>query len=103
MAQRVRSVFAGGLGWGVGMGLALGVTGALGGGFRPLAKGAMKAGLAAYDRGTALAAEASELAEDLYHEALEERALEQAARAGGTTAGNGDGRSREVLLVPREG
>lgn len=99
MARRVTSAFAGGVGWGVGLGLALGLTGAFGGGLRPLAKGLMKAGLAVQQRANAIAAEATEVAQDLYHEARDERAVEKDARDEREDLGAS---SPEVFLIPAE-
>jgi hypothetical protein len=79
---------------GVGLGLALGAVGALSGrGLRPVAKAAIKGGLIAYQRASVAAAEAAEVAQDLYHEAREEREAEEQARErlphGGDDGGNG--------------
>jgi hypothetical protein len=66
---------------GVGLGLALGAVGALGGrGLRPVAKAAIKGGLIAYEKASVAAAEAAEVAQDLFHEAREERQVEEQAR-----------------------
>lgn len=75
-----------GLGWGLGVGIAVGVAGLMSGGMRPMAKGAVKGGLWARDRATVLLAEARERAEDLYYEAREERAAEQALLDGETVS-----------------
>ncbi|HEV7467366.1 MAG TPA: hypothetical protein VGP96_13780 [Candidatus Dormibacteraeota bacterium] len=73
MARQFAKAVGAGLGWGIGMGLTLGATGALGGGLRPLVKSAIRAGLAVSERVAATGAEAWEQAQDLYHEAVEER------------------------------
>ncbi len=78
MRDRVVSGLGNGLGLGLGMGIALGVSTVIGGGLRPLAKGAIKGSLWAKDHLTLLSAEARERAEDVYHEARSERAADRA-------------------------
>jgi hypothetical protein len=90
-----------GLGWGVGMGLALGATGRLGGGLRPLARSAIRAGLAVSERVSAAAAEAWEQAQDLYHEALDER--RQAAGGADVQAAADGARRTATLTIPGGG
>lgn len=81
MNEKVARAVGAGLAWGVATGLALGVTGMLGGrGLRPLVRSSIKAGLAVAERATALTAEAGEVAQDLYHEARAERQVEKVAR-----------------------
>jgi hypothetical protein len=60
---------------------------ALGGALRPIAKGVIKAGLMAYDRGREAAAGLSEMTEDLTAEVRSEMASQQAAGAPATTTG----------------
>lgn len=64
------------------MGIALGVSAVVGGGMRPVAKGAVKGALWAKERFTVAAAEARERAEDIYHEARSERDADAALRNG---------------------
>ena len=97
MNEKVAIGVAAGLAWGVATGLALGATGALGNrGMRPLVKGAMKGGLAIAEGATLLAAEAREVALDLYHEARFERVTEKAAR---DTARREVGEPGEAMLT----
>jgi hypothetical protein len=87
-----------GIGWGIGMGLTLGATGTLAGGLRPIAKSAIRAGLAISERLTATGAEAWEQAQDLYHEVVEERG--GAACAAGRAAGANGGDRTATLSIP---
>ena len=84
MRGRVLRGIGSGLGWGLGMGIALGISTVIGGGMRPVAKGAVKGALWARDQLTVVTAEVRERAEDIYHEALSERAADQALRNGDT-------------------
>src|SRR5579884_4098339 len=84
MRERIVAGIGSGLGWGIGMRIAIGATTLIGGGMRPVAKGAVKGGLWARDQMSVLVAEARERAEDIYHEARTERAQEQALLNGGT-------------------
>jgi hypothetical protein len=96
----VKAVGAG-LGWGIGMDLTLGAPGALGGGLRPLAKSAIRAALAVSERVTATGAEVWEQAQDLYHEAREERRHGLAAPA---QAARGDSsQASTTLSIPGGG
>ncbi|HEX6492270.1 MAG TPA: hypothetical protein VF112_02095 [Candidatus Dormibacteraeota bacterium] len=91
MAGQLTKAVGAGIGWGIGMGLTLGAAGALAGGLRPIAKSAIRAGLAVSERVTATGAEAWEQAQDLYHEVLEER-------NGGGGGGSANGSQRSATL-----
>ena len=100
MAGQFGKSVGAGIGWGIGMGLTLGATGALAGGLRPIAKSAIRAGLAVSERISATGAEAWEQAQDLYHEVLEER------RGGTVAAGrarDANGAQRTATLAIPEG
>ena len=84
MRERVLRGIGSGLGWGLGMGIALGVSTIIGGGMRPVAKGAVKGALWTRDQFSVVSAEVRERAEDIYHEAMSERAADQALRNGDT-------------------
>lgn len=102
MINRAFRIVGSGVGVGLGMGLALGITTAVRGNLRPLLRGAMKGGVALVEHTTRLTAEARETAEDLYHEASVERALEREAREAavvGDAAGNG--RPSTTVVIPR--
>ena len=95
MAGRVAGAAAAGVGWGAGAAAVLVAAGALTGGVRPILKGVIRAGLAVRERAQLVAAEGTEIAGDLYHEVLEERAAEREARE--TTV---EARGREVVMFP---
>ena len=67
----------GGAGWGLGIGAAVGALSIVGGGLRPVAKQAIKLGMAAGDRLQEWTAEMREQMDDLVAEASSERAAEQ--------------------------
>jgi hypothetical protein len=96
VAGQLTKAFGTGIGWGIGMGLTLGATGALAGGLRPIAKSAIRAGLAVSERLTTTGAEAWEQAQDLYHEVLEERSSSRGARP--TAGANGTPRTATLSL-----
>lgn len=66
----------GGVIWGVGFGLALGLTRTAAGGLRPLIKDAMKGAVAVQDWVSTTVEQGKESVEDLYHEAQAERESE---------------------------
>ena len=67
----------GGAGWGLGIGAAVGALSIVGGGLRPVAKQAIKFGMAAGDRIQEWTAEMREQMDDLVAEASSERSAEQ--------------------------
>ncbi len=70
-----------GVGLGVGLGMVAGVVALMNvGGFRPIARGAVKGAIAARELALGVAAELKETGEDIYHEARAEREVERAAR-----------------------
>ncbi|MBJ7609199.1 MAG: DUF5132 domain-containing protein [Candidatus Dormibacteraeota bacterium] len=102
MINRAFRIVGSGVGVGLGMGLALGITTALRGNLRPLLRGAMKGGVALVEHTTRLTAEARETAEDLYHEASVERALEREAREAAVVSdAAGNGRRTTTVVIPR--
>ncbi len=81
MPNGLRNAVGRGVGAGLGLGLGVGVVAALGGrGLRPLAKSVIRGGVVSYEAASTAAAEAVEVAQDLYHEVRDERAAEMAAR-----------------------
>jgi hypothetical protein len=69
----------GGVVWGVGFGLALSAVQAVGGGMRPVAKGAMRGTLGISDWLRNVTAESRETLQDVYHEARAEVDAERAS------------------------
>jgi hypothetical protein len=69
----------GGVIWGVGFGLALSAVQAVGGGVRPVAKGAMRGTLGIGDWLRNVTAESRETLQDVYHEARAEVDAERAS------------------------
>lgn len=67
----------GGAIWGVGFGIALGLTRAAAGGLRPFAKEAIKGAVTAGDWVRGTVAESRESIEDLYHEAKAEHETDE--------------------------
>lgn len=70
----------GGAIWGVGFGLALGLTRTAAGGLRPIVKEAMKGVVSVGDWVSTTAEQGRETVEDLYHEAQSERDVEAEPR-----------------------
>ena len=95
MARGVAHAAATGVGWGLGVGAAFVVAGALTGGVRPLVKGVIRGGVAVAERAQVLAAEGGEMVGDLYHEVVDERSAEREAREAYQ-----DARSHEVVVFP---
>jgi Protein of unknown function (DUF5132) len=75
----------GGAIWGVGFGLALSAVQAVGGGMRPVAKGAMRGAFGVGDWVRNVTAESRETLQDVYHEARAEVNAER-AQAGSAAA-----------------
>ena len=75
----------GGAIWGVGFGLALSAVQAVGGGMRPVAKGAVRGALGVGDWMRNVTAESRETLQDVYHEARAEVNAER-AQAGSAAA-----------------
>jgi hypothetical protein len=75
----------GGAIWGVGFGLALSAVQAVGGGMRPVTKGAVRAALGVGDWMRNVTAESRETLQDVYHEARAEVNAER-AQAGSAEA-----------------
>lgn len=103
MRNKVLSGIGNGLGLGLGLGIALGASAVVGGGLRPVAKGAVKGGLWAKEHFSLLAAEAREQAEDIYVEAVMERAADQARLNGESVilAGS-NGHTKAQTAAPRQ-
>lgn len=78
--NKLASGIGAGVGVGLGVGAALAAATALHGDMRPLLRGAVKGGIAVGDAGQRLAVHLREGAEDIYHEARQERAVERDAR-----------------------
>lgn len=95
--KRVVDTIGSGVGVGVGLGLALGVVAVVRGDLRPVLRGALKGGVAVADFAGRSVAEMRETAEDLYHEAQAERAVERGARQAAAVASS-NGRGRTVVL-----
>jgi hypothetical protein len=75
------NALTGGAIWGVGFGVALGLTRAATGGLRPFAKEAIKGVVSAGDWVRGTVEEGRESLEDLYHEAKAEHEASEAAEA----------------------
>ncbi len=100
--DRGLGVIGSGIGVGLGIGVALGAAAAVRGNLRPLLRGAMKGGVALVEHTTRLTAEARETAEDLYHEASVERALEREAREASARGESAVGdRRTATVVIPR--
>jgi hypothetical protein len=80
MEEFVDAVTGGAI-WGVGFGLALSAVQAVGGGMRPVAKGAVRGALGVGDWMRNVTAESRETLQDVYHEARAEVNAERAQAA----------------------
>jgi hypothetical protein len=76
----------GGVVWGLGFGVALSAVQAVGGGVRPVAKGAVRGALGIGDWVRSVTAESRETLQDVYHEARAEVEAERAGAARETEA-----------------